>query len=218
WLIWRFVSANADLVSAPPGGHWAYGGTDHPYVAARHWITGRTGRPTEAEALEHLVRRYIAGFGPATIADIAQFTGQVPARIRPALAALTPAVRRFRDLDGRTYFDLPRAPRPAPDRAVPVRFLPRYDEVLVAYAQRDRIIDPRYRRAVYSKNGIIEATVLVDGSVAGTWALARDGTAAVVEVTPFAKLGRADRSAVTAEGERLAVFLAPDAASHGTRT
>src|SRR4029077_21289732 len=79
WLIWRFVSANADLVSAPPGGHWAYGGTDHPYVAARHWITGRTGRPTEAEALEHLVRRYIAGFGPATIADIAQFTGQVPA-------------------------------------------------------------------------------------------------------------------------------------------
>src|SRR4029077_9337747 len=117
WLIWRFVSAHADLVSAPPGGHWAYGGTDHPYVAARHWITGRTRRPTEAEALGHLVRRYIAGFGPATIADIAQFTGQVPARIRPALAALTPAVRRFRDLDGRTYFDLPRAPRPAPDRA-----------------------------------------------------------------------------------------------------
>jgi hypothetical protein len=126
-------------------------------------------------------------------------------------------MRRFRDEAGRTYFDLPPAPRPASDVAAPVRFLPRYDEMLVAYAQRDRIIGAPYRRAVYSKNAIIEATVLVDGSVAGTWALARDGTAAVVKITPFAKLGRADRAAVTAEGERLAMFLAPDATTHGAR-
>jgi len=216
WLIWRFVSAHADLVSAPPGGHWEYGGTDHPYVAAKHWIAD-SARPTEAEALQHLIRRYIAAFGPATLADIAQFAGQVPARIRPALASLAPGMRRFRDDAGRMYFDMPRAPRPAADVAAPVRFLPRYDELLVAYEHRDRIIGGRHHREVYSKNAIIEATVLVDGSVAGTWALARDGTAAVVKVAPFGKLSRADRAAVIHEGERLAAFLAPDAKSHGAR-
>ena len=71
--------------------------------------------------------------------------------------------------------------------------------------------------AVYSKNAIIEATVFVDGSVAGTWALARDGTAAVVKVAPFGKLSRADRAAVIHEGERLAAFLALDAKTHGAR-
>jgi hypothetical protein len=217
WLIWRFVSAHADLVSAPPGGHWQYGGTDHPYVAARHWIAGGR-RPSETDALAHLVRRYLAAFGPATLADIAQFAGQVPARIRPALSAQGPALRRFRDEDGRTYFDLPRARRPDPGTTAPVRFLPRYDELLVAYEQRDRVIAALHRRAVYSNNAIIEATVLVDGTVAGTWTLARSGTAAVVQVTPFAKLGRADRAAVVSEGERLATFLAPDAKSHGART
>jgi hypothetical protein len=216
WLIWRFVSAHADLVSAPPGGHWAYAGTDHPYVAAKHWIAAGA-RPTEAEALEHLIRRYVSAFGPATLADIAQFAGQVPARIRPALAALAPTMRRSRDEAGRMYFDLPHAPRPGEDVAAPVRFLPRYDELLVGYEQRDRIIAARHRRAVYSNNAIIKATVLVDGMVAGTWTLARDGTAAVVNVTAFTKLGRADRAAIIGEGERLARFLAPDAKTHGAR-
>src|SRR5689334_12586798 len=66
WLIWRFVSAHSDLVSAPPGGHWAYAGTDHPYVAARHWVPSGF-RPSEDAALEHLVRRCIAAFGPLTL-------------------------------------------------------------------------------------------------------------------------------------------------------
>ena len=82
WLLWRYVSAHADLVSAPPGGHWEYGGTEAPYVAASHWIGG-DGRPSEALALERLVRRCIAAFGPVSLADIAKFAGQVAPRLRP---------------------------------------------------------------------------------------------------------------------------------------
>ncbi|HJW48463.1 MAG TPA: crosslink repair DNA glycosylase YcaQ family protein, partial [Candidatus Limnocylindria bacterium] len=67
WLIWRFVSAHADLVSAPPAGHWGHGGTNVPYVAARHWIDGGA-RPTEEKAIELLIRRYLAAFGPAALA------------------------------------------------------------------------------------------------------------------------------------------------------
>jgi hypothetical protein len=216
WLIWRFVSAHADLVSAPPGGHWAHGGTDAPYVAARHWIA-RGARPPEEDALRLLINRYLAAFGPASLADIAQFAGQVPPRIRPILEGLAPSLHRFADEHGRTLFDLPRAPRPSEDTTAPVRFLPRYDELLIGYEHRDRVIAAKHRAAVYSKNAIIEAVVLVDGLASGTWALATTKSDAVVNVRPFGTLARTHRVGVIAEGEAVARFMAPDAKTHGAR-
>ena len=216
WLIWRFVSAHADLVSAPPGGHWAYGGTNAPYVAARHWI-GSGSRPSEADALRLLINRYLAAFGPASLADITQFAGQVPARIRPVLEDLAPSLRRFSDEQGRALFDLPRAPRPAAEVKAPVRFLPRYDEMLIGYEHRDRVIAARHRAAVYSKNAIIEAVFLVDGLAAGTWSLEMTKADAVLRIVPFGTLARSDRTAALAEAETLARFMAPEAKTHGAR-
>ena len=216
WLVWRFVSAHADLVTAPPGGHWEYGGTDAPYVAARHWIA-RGERPPEEKALELLIRRCLAAFGPATLADVAQFAGQVPPRVRPALERIASTLRTFSDEQGRLLYDLPRAPRPDGAAPAPVRFLPRYDELLISYAHRDRVIAPAHRRAVYSKNAIVEAVVMVDGFAAGTWKLDRAKDTAVLGITPFAPLARRDRAAVDAEGRRLLSFLAPDASSVAVR-
>jgi hypothetical protein len=216
WLIWRFVSAHADLVTAPPGGHWGYGGTDAPYVAARHWIA-RGERPSDEDALELLVRRCLAAFGPATVADVAKFAGQVPPRVRPTLERLLPRLRTFSDEHGRLLYDLPRSQRPEPDVPAPVRFLPRYDELLISYAHRDRVIAPAHRSAVYSKNAIVEAVVMVDGFAAGTWKIDRAKGAAVLAVTAFAPLARRDRSAIESEGQELVSFLAPDASSVGVR-
>jgi len=217
WLIWRFVSAHADLVSAPPGGRWDYGGTDAPYVAARHWIKRNGSRPTEEAAIERLVRRALAAFGPVTLADIAKFAGQVPARIRPTLTRMGPSLVTFVDEQKRVLYDLPRAPLPDPAVAAPVRFLPRYDELLIAYQHRDRVMVERYRGNVYSKNAIVEAVVLVDGFGAGTWTLERTKTDAVIRVRPFARLAASDRAAVIAEGERLARFMAPESRVFGAR-
>jgi hypothetical protein len=216
WLVWRFVSAHADLVTAPPGGHWEYGGTDAPYVAARHWIASGE-RPAEEDALERLVRRCLGAFGPATLADVAKFAGQVPPRVRPAIERIAPALRTFSDEDGRLLYDLPRAPRPDGEIAAPVRFLPRYDELLIGYQHRDRVIAPAFRRAVYSKNAIVEAVVMVDGFAAGTWALTRAKSEAVLRVAPFARLRPRDRQAVEAEANGLLAFLAPDATTTGVR-
>jgi len=216
WLVWRFVSAHADLVTAPPGGHWEYGGTDAPYVAARHWIA-RGKRPSEEEALEILVRRCLSAFGPVTLADIAKFAGQAPARVRPALERMAGKLRTFSDEAGRVLYDLQRAARPSSEMDAPVRFLPRYDELLIAYQHRDRVIAPAHRRAIYSKNGIIEAVVLVDGFAAGTWGLVRTKNEAVLRVSAFARLAARERVAVDAEGDALLQFLAPDATVAGVR-
>ena len=216
WLVWRFVSAHADLVTAPPGGHWEYGGTDAPYVAARHWIA-RGGRPSEDAALEVLVRRCLAAFGPATLADVAKFAGQVPPRVRPTLERIAPKLRTFSDEQGRLLYDLPRAPRLDGDVPAPVRFLPRYDELLISYAHRDRVIAPAHRRIVYSKNAIVEAVVLVDGFAAGTWKVDRVKNVAMLGIAPFARFRARDRAAIEAEGHRLLSFLAPEANSAEVR-
>lgn len=215
WLVWRFVSAHADLIGAPPGGHWEYLATDAPYVAAHHWIDGR--RPPEDDAIDHLVMRCVGAFGPVTLADVAKFAGQAPPRIRVSLERLRPRLRLFADEQGRVLYDLPKAPRPDAETAAPIRFLPRYDEVLIAYQHRDRVMNERGRSAVYTKNGIIEAIVLVDGFGAATWALVRSGGEAIVRVTPFSRLGTGDRAAIVEEGTRLARFLAPDAKTVGTK-
>jgi hypothetical protein len=216
WLVWRFVSAHADLVAAPPSGHWDYGGTDYPYVAARSWIRNGS-RPTEDAALRLLISRCVAAFGPVTLADVCQFAGQVPPRIRPVLERMAGKLVTFVDEQGRTYYDLPRAPRPDAETKAPLRFLPRWDEVLIAYQHRERIAPKRYLPAIYSKNGIIESSILIDGFVSGIWAPERTKTDAVIRVKPFTRLSPRDRASAEAEGEKLARFLAPEAKTVGVR-
>jgi len=217
WLIWRFVSAHADLVSAPPGGRWDYGGTDAPYVAARHWMKGNGSRPTEDAAIEHLIRRALGAFGPMSLADIAKFAGQMPPRIRPTLTRLAPKLATYVDEHKRVLYDVSRATLPDADTIAPVRFLPRYDELLISYQHRDRVMAEQHRGNVYSKNAIVEAVVLVDGFGAGTWALERTKTEAIVHIRPFARFAPKDKLEVIAEGERLARFMAPEAKVHGVR-
>jgi hypothetical protein len=152
-----------------------------------------------------------------TLADIVKFAGQVPPRIRPVVERLTPKLRTFKDEAGRVLYDVPRGPRPPADTPAPVRFLPRYDEALIAYQHRDRVVSSRFRSALYAKNGIIEAAVLIDGMVAATWGIARAKNEAVLEIHPLTRIAGRDRTDATAEGERLVRFAAPEAASHGVR-
>lgn len=109
--------------------------------------------------------------------------------------------------------------RPAPDTAAPPRYLAKWDSVLLAYAPRHRvrILPQRYREAIIGINGDTAATFLVDGVVAGTWTVERKGRQAMLRLSPFGRLARADRAALVDEGERLVRFVEPRAAVHGVK-
>jgi DNA glycosylase AlkZ-like len=156
--------------------------------------------PTEARAA--IFRRYLAAFGPASRRDVMAWAMMHVPEIQRALDRLEP-LRRFRDEQGRELLDVQRAPLPSADTPAPVRFLPKWDNVLLAWADRTRVLPEEHRRTVIGPNGDVAQTFLVDGFVAGTWSL-EDGR---VVTEPFADLSRAERREVADEAERLEAFL-----------
>ena len=150
-----------------------------------------------------LARRYLSAFGPATRADLAGWSGLRVSDLAEALGALEP-LRRFHSEEGRELLDLPRAPLPPPDTPAPIRFLPKWDSILLAHADRRRVLPEEYRSVVIGKNGDVAQTFLFDGFVAGTWRREQ----ARIDVAPFAPLPRTARVAIDDEAERLAAWMA----------
>jgi hypothetical protein len=190
-----------DLVRVPPSGTWERRRADL-FGRAEDWV-GPEPALTELDAREHLVRRYLGAFGPATRNGIAHWAGIRVGSLRDALARME--LRRFRDDQGRELLDLPRAPLPPADTPAPVRFLPTWDATLLAHARGTGILPERYRELIFtSANPQSERTFLVDGEVAGTWRC-EDGR---VRLSPLGRLPQAARRELEEEGERLAAFHA----------
>lgn len=156
--------------------------------------------PLEARA--EMLRRYLAAFGPASRRDMVAWSMMHVSEIQSALDVLE--LRRFRDESGRELFDVPDAPLPDAESPAPVRFLPKWDNVLLAFADRTRVLPEQYRKTVIKMNGDVAQTFLVDGFVAGLWRV-EEGRA-VVE--PFAPLTRSVKRELEEEAERLEAFLA----------
>jgi len=195
---WIGVGLRVDMVRVPPSGTWERRRADL-YGLADDWLG--PWRVDPAEALEHLVRRYLAGFGPATLADLGSWAGMALTPLRPVLERV--GTRRFRDAEGGELFDLPGAPLPDPETPAPPRFLSTWDANLLVHARRTQLLPERHRgRIFHTRAPQSFPTFLVDGSVAGTWRY-QDGR---IELEPFDPLPRPTRRALEDEADRLALF------------
>jgi hypothetical protein len=170
--------------------------------------------PARETGAEQLVRSYLAAFGPATRQDLLRFAGVRVGDLRAGLEAVE--LRTFRDERDRELLDLPRAPLPDADVPAPLRFLPKWDSALLAYAppERARILAEQHRATVIRNNGDVLPTVLVDGFVAATWNVDRKGA---LEVNPLRRLTKAERNEIDEEGERLVGVRARLAVAAGAR-
>jgi Winged helix DNA-binding domain len=157
--------------------------------------------PVEARA--EILRRYLAAFGPASRRDIGAWSMMHVPELNAALELLEP-LRRLRDENGRELLDVLRAPLPDPVTPAPVRFLPKWDNVLLAFADRTRVLPEQYRKLVIRMNGDVAQTFLVDGFVAGIWRVEKGR----IVLEPFARMSRSVQRELAEEAGRLEAFLA----------
>lgn len=199
-LAWSGAGLWLDMVRVPPSGTWERRRADL-FGLAQDWVG--TARTTEAEGLDHLVRRYLRGFGPASASDLASWAGLSITTLRPVLERAR--LRRFRDEEGGMLLDVPGAPLPDPDTPAPVRFIPTWDATLLAHARRTQILPERFRNLVFNvKTPHSVPTFLVDGAVAGKWRY-EEGR---VRLEPFEGVPRAARRELEEESEQLTRFHA----------
>jgi DNA glycosylase AlkZ-like len=194
------IGAYVDLVRVPPSGTWEQRRADL-YALAEDWLPAPKIR--RDEALDHLIRRYLAAFGPAAKKDIADWAMLPVSEIDRGLGRIQ--LRRFRDESGKELLDLPRMPIPAPETPAPPRFLPAWDATLLVHARGTGILPEEYRPLIFNvKTPNSANTFLIDGRVAGTWRY-EEGR---VKLDPLEPVPRGVRRELDQEAKRLAAFHA----------
>jgi len=202
------VRTDLPLVQVPTSAPWSFPGNPQ-FTLAESWL-GQSIDP--ADHLPDLLRRYLAAFGPATITDMQTWSGF--SKLKERVESLRPRLQTYRDEQRRELFDLPDLPILPEDTPAPVRLLPEFDNLLLAYTKRTRVVADAHRPRVYLPALRVAATFLVDGFVAGVWKVEKTRAAARLTLSPFAPFAPSDRAALLEEAESLVRFVEPTAAAH----
>jgi hypothetical protein len=197
-----FVRNLLPLVQLPPAGYWR----DRRRPA---FVVDPRPLPDPTDAATLVLSRYLAAFGPASKRDVAAWAGVAQRDFAEAWERLDTV--SYRDEKDAQLFDLPGQPLPAGRTRLPVRFLARWDQVLLAYADRDRIVPPELIPLKLALSG--DQTVTVEGRVAGSWKLERATGRVKVVIEPHIELRRSAHAAIRAEAKRTARFAEPEAES-----
>jgi hypothetical protein len=197
------------LVQVPPRGVWGASG-QATHTSAEVWL----GKPLATETdPDEMVLRYLAAFGPASVKDAQVWCGLT--RLNEVVKRQGDRLRHYRDENGVQLLDLADGELATGDEPAPVRLLPEFDNILLSHADRSRIMPDAYKGLVFTNNGLIKSTVLVDGFVIGRWRIDRakkDGKKeALLLVEPFKTLAKAKQAKIAAEANRLLRFAAKDA-------
>lgn len=201
------IRTHLPLVQVPTDTQWGYPGNPR-FTLTESWL----GQPIpDTVDTPALIRRYLAAFGPATIADMETWSYL---KLKPIVETMRGELATYRDERKRELFDLPNMPLPDADTFVPERFLPEYDNLLQSHKVRTRVVADEYKKRVYLPALRLTSTFLVDGFVAGVWKIARVKKTATLQIEPLAPLPPRSRDALADEGERLVRFVELDAGSY----
>jgi hypothetical protein len=193
------------LVQPPPRGLWNENGPS-TMATTEAWL----GRPLPAGSSsaepDGFVLRYLAAFGPASVADIAAWSWLTG--VAEMVERLRPRLRIFRDEAGRELFDVPDGPLPDPETPAPPRYLPEYDNILLSHKDRSRVIPPGWKIPLAAGDGARVGMFLLDGFVGGTWRIDVAVDPAILTLEPLTRLGASDEEDVAGEAVQLGSFIA----------
>jgi hypothetical protein len=192
------LSMEGRIVRARPRGSWI--SSQYRWTPTDRWLPGGIPDMPVAEARIELVRRWLATFGPGTVADIKWWTGWTLGEVRKALAAIEPVEV---DMEGASGLVL--ADDLAPTLALEpwVALLPSLDATVMGWAGRDWYLG-EHRSKLFDRNGNAGPTIWADGRVVGGWG---QGAQANVVYRLFEDVGAQAVQAIDREAERVNAFL-----------
>ncbi|RJE88547.1 winged helix DNA-binding domain-containing protein [Paenibacillus sp. 1011MAR3C5] len=219
------------LAQIPPRGIWGQGGAAR-HVPLAHWLetgpvnqridgandvqghendgitrSGTAGSDTD-ENIKLMLFRYLGAFGPASVKDMQAWSGLT--RLKPYVQEWAPELECFKDEAGNELYDLRGAPLPPEDTPAPPRYLSEFDNMLISYSDRTRIMPAAYKSRIITINGLVRSTFLTDGFVRGTWTIEENKESATLRLQPFEPINDDDLESLREEGTRLLHFAAPD--------
>jgi hypothetical protein len=183
-------------------------GRETTFVRADQWLPRLETIP-EQEAKRALFRGYLGAYGPATLQDVAYWSGMSMKEARQVLALLEGDLTEVQVVDkpalilSRDYEELI-AGGPVKDS---VRLLPGFDPYLLGHADKTPLVRPDDYKRVYRNQGWITPVVLVNGEVAAIWTSKRRGRFLSIEVEPLRKLPGRIRAQIEEEAASLGAFL-----------
>jgi len=200
WHAIMFARNLLPLVQLPPAGFWR----DRRRA---QFVVDRRPLPDPDDAATLVLERYLGAFGPAGKRDVAAWAGGAQRDFAAAWERLETV--SFRDENGVELLDLPGQPLPPASTKLPVRLLARWDQVLLAYADRERIIPAELAPLKLTLSG--DQTVTVDGRVAASWKLERATRRVKAVIEPHVEIRKSAHAQIRAEARRVARFAEPDA-------
>ncbi len=207
------VRTHIPMVQVPVTTGWSYPGTP-AFTLADSWLGQSIG---PEDHTRELVLRYLAAFGPATIADVQTWSFLKLADLKVIFESLKPELVIYRDEKKKELFDLPDALVPDADTPAPVRFLPEFDNILLSHKLRTRVIADEHRKKVYLPGLRVAATILVDGFVGAVWKVEKAKGAVTLLIKPLVPITKPVRDEISTEAEQLVRFFEPDAKSYALK-
>jgi hypothetical protein len=207
------VRTHIPMVQVPVTTGWSYPGTP-AFTLADEWL----GQPISTEDhTRELVLRYLAAFGPATIADVQTWSFLKLADLKVVFESLKSELVVYRDEKKKELFDVPDAPVPDAGRPAPVRFLPEFDNILLSHKVRTRVVADEHRKKVYLPGLRVAATILVDGFVGAVWKVEKVKGVATLLIEPLIPITKSVRDDISAEAEHLLHFIEPEDKSYAVK-
>ncbi|NJC71734.1 winged helix DNA-binding domain-containing protein [Planosporangium thailandense] len=168
WVLF-LLAADGRIVRGRPNGSWT--STQWRWSPIERWLPDGMAELAVEDARVELARRWLAAFGPATVADLRWWTGWTATQVKQALAAIRPVEV---DLDGETGLVLPDDLEPAPRPEPWVALLPALDPTAMGWQERSWYLGP-HGPALFDRSGNVGPTVWADGRIVGGWAQRADG-------------------------------------------
>lgn len=209
----RGLSYEGLVCHAEPTGPW-YHFKENRFTVVENWFEGRKFRKVdEMDARQNLALAYLAGYGPASVADFAYWTGLKAGEANRTFEEIKDELVEVKiretkgsywmlaeDADAIADIDMKREPE--------VRFLPEFDPLIMGHKNKSRILDEAYRRQVFLRLADVAPVFLVNGRVAGTWNY--KFTDQSLDISLFKGLGKQEKNTVERESVRLRKLISRD--------